>query len=522
MALIDARRVAPNATVQSDICVIGAGAAGITLSRELSGQGVRVCLLESGGVEPDQETQSLAIGENVGLPYYPLEAIRPRYFGGATNLWQGMCRPLDPADFETRPWVPHSGWPFTRSHMDPFYARAQKVCQLGPYRYDAADWIGPNRPVLDVGGSHVRHAIFQFGPPTRFGEAYRKDIVDAANIQTYLHANVVKLETTTTGEAVRLARVACVSGNTFAVAAKVFVLATGGIENARLLLLSNDVHKAGLGNQHDLVGRFFAEHPLVKSGLIMPASPTARLGLYRLTPESGFGLKALVSIDPETQRQERMAGYSTALDPTDAESLGVGSAKRLYLDLRQGKIPKHFLWHLRNVVMNIDDVASVAYREFMKTPVQVYSLDNRIEPVPNRSSRVTLSDQRDALGLRRVKLEWRLADEDLQTLVRGQEIIARELGRAGLGRLKMEIDPKLGWPVSAIHGGYHHMGTTRMHESPSLGVVDRDCRVHGVHNLFIAGSSVFPTYGYANPTLTIVALAVRLAEHLKRIVGGAR
>jgi choline dehydrogenase-like flavoprotein len=519
--MIDARRVARNSVVQADICVIGAGAAGITLARELAGQSMRVCLLESGGLEPDQETQSLAVGENVGLPYYPLEAIRPRYFGGATNLWQGMCRPLDDADFDARPWVANSGWPFKRSELEPYYTRAQKICQLGPFRYEEADWAGSRRPVLDVRGTNLRHAIFQFGPPTRFGQVYRQEVLDAANVHTYLHANVAKLETTRTGEAVRAARIACVDGNQFSLTAKQFVLATGGIENARLLLLSNDVHTTGLGNQHDLVGRFFAEHPLIKSGLIMPASANAQMGLYRLSPESGFGVKALMAIDAETQRQERIAGYSTALDPTDTESVGVGSAKRLYLDMRQGKIPKQFFWHLRNVVMNIDDVASVAYRELMKTPVQLYSLDNRIEPVPNRSSRVTLSDRRDALGLPRVKLEWRLADEDLQTLIRGQELMARELGKKSLGRVKMEIDSKAGWPVSAIHGGYHHMGTTRMHESPRLGVVDASCRVHGVHNLFIAGSSVFPTYGYANPTLTIVALAVRLAEHLKRTVGSA-
>lgn len=521
MAMIDARGVRRNALIQSEICVIGAGAAGIALARELIGHGARVCLLESGGLELDEETQSLAKGENVGLPYYPLEGIRRRHFGGTTAIWTGMCRPLDETDFESRPWVPHSGWPFDRAHLEPFYQRAQKVCQLGPYRYDASYWIRPDRPVLQFAGDRVQNAVFQFGPPTHFGEVYRNDISSATNIQTYLHANVVKLETSEMGELVTYARVGCLNGNEFSVAAKFFVLATGAIENARLLLLSNDVNKAGLGNQNDLVGRFFAEHPRLKSGLILTANPNAQLGLYRLTPLAGFGVKTLLVIGAETQRREQLPGFSAVLGPHEKESPGVASAKRLYLDVRRGNMPKSFLWHLKNVIWDIDDVARVAYNELLRKPAHVLELENLIEPVPNPSSRVMLGTERDALGKPRIRLDWRLTDGDLHTIVRAQEIIAHELGRTGLGRLKIELDPRKGWPES-MEGAYHHMGMTRMQDSPKLGVVDRNCRVHGIRNLFVAGSSVFPTTGYANPTLTIVALAIRLAEHLKRLVGGAR
>ncbi len=265
---VDAHTVLPGTLIEADVCIVGAGAAGTTLARELIGTHFEVCLLESGGLEFDQHTQSLYRGENVGFPYYSLDAVRLRYFGGTTNHWMGACRPLDPIDFESRPWVPYSGWPFDKSHLDPFYIRAHSICQLGPYEYDPATWETEENPQLPILGGRVATAMCQNSPPTRFGQVYREEIKRAPNIQTYLFANVVKIETSSTAQKVVRIHVATLQGNKFWVSARLFILATGAIENPRLLLASNEVQSTGLGNKNDLVGRFFMEHLKVPGGYI--------------------------------------------------------------------------------------------------------------------------------------------------------------------------------------------------------------------------------------------------------------
>jgi choline dehydrogenase-like flavoprotein len=262
------------------VCIVGAGAAGITLARECIKQPFRVCLLESGGLDYNEDIQSLYQGENTGLPYYPLDASRLRYFGGTTNHWAGMCRPLDDIDFAARAWIPYSGWPFGRSHLDPFYARAHLICQLGSFTYDTGAWETPDTPRFPLSSDRVMTKITQQSPPTRFGQVYQDEIVRADNVITYLHANAVEVETADTAQTVTRLRVACLQGPQFWVAARQFILATGAIENARLLLLSNKAQSAGLGNQNDLVGRFFMEHPSFESGALLPSAAHLATALH--------------------------------------------------------------------------------------------------------------------------------------------------------------------------------------------------------------------------------------------------
>lgn len=247
--ITDARSLPKNTEIDTDVCVVGAGAAGITLARELSGQSFSVCLLESGGLEFQEDTQSLYAGENVGLPYN-LANERLRFFGGTTNHWGGYCRPLDDIDFKVRDWIPNSGWPFDKAHLIPYYERALKICQLGePYTFDVADWESEETPRLPFIGNRVVTKLFRLSPPTRFGRVYRNEISRSGNISTYLHANAVEIETDENARTVTRLRVASLEGNSFWVSAKLFILATGGIENPRLLLNSNKRQSVGLGNQ---------------------------------------------------------------------------------------------------------------------------------------------------------------------------------------------------------------------------------------------------------------------------------
>lgn len=519
--LNDARAVEKNRTIKTDVCIIGAGAAGITIAREFIGQKFQVCLLESGGEAYDEKTQSLYSGVNSGHPYYQLDECRLRWLGGTTNHWAGDCRPLDEIDFETRSWVSYSGWPFSKAHLNPFYERAQSICQLGPFSYEARDWENPeeNFTIPPFGGDQVLTTIYQESPPTRFGLVYRDELQCAENLATYLYANVLELETDQTGRTVTRLSVATLDGNKWFMEAKRFILAVGGIENPRLLLNSNKVFPPGLGNHHDLVGRFFMEHPEYWSGIVLPLAPYSLKMLSHKSRKNNVPVWGALTLKEGVLRKEKLMNFSTTLRYVDTVPLGIKSFSQMKNDVLEGNVPDQLLEHLRNVIVDIDDIAHATYRKIFKSDAPLFpktlKFFNRTEQSPNPDSRVLLGEERDDLGKRRVRLHWKLNPMDLYSVKKGHEIMAKEFGRAGLGRIKVELDDHESiWPPT-LRGEYHHMGTTRMHNDPKQGVVDGNCRVHGISNLFVAGSSVFPTSGYANPTLTIVALALRLADYIK-------
>jgi choline dehydrogenase-like flavoprotein len=316
---------------------------------------------------------------------------------------------------------------------------------------------------------------------------------------------------------------ACLDGRRFAVAAKKFILAAGGIENARILLVSRKVQKAGLGNDRDLVGRFFMEHPFLKSAQFLPANPYG-VGLYKsskVAPKVGsLGstqaetlIKGCLKLSPDALRREQLLNFRATLEPTYAD--GLASLDHIVGTMAGGDLPDDFLSHLGNVIRDIDHIVHAGYGRLTRGtyPVRLLEVFSCIEQAPNPDSRVMLSTECDGLGMPRVKLQWALTPIDRTTIRRANDILAEEMGRGGEGRLKITLQED-NWP-QAHDVGFHHMGTTRMHPNPQSGVVDANCLVHGLSNLYIAGSSVFPTCGSANPTLTIVALAIRLASHLQ-------
>lgn len=548
--LIDARTLPAGETIDTDVCIVGTGPAGLTLASEFIGQDFRVCLLESGGLEPDAETQSLCVGETVGDTYSELDILRRRQCGGTANDWTVQIAPgqlgvrygqLDQVDFEKREWLPYSGWPFDLSYLEPFYERAQSICQAGPFAYDAEAWEDAQTPQLPFMGNRVKSTMFLFGPSAAFTQDLRDQARQASNITLYLNANAVELETNETAKTVTRVQVACLSGSKFWVSAKIVILATGGLENARLLLLSNQTQKTGLGNQNDLVGRFFMDHPLVRTGEFIPRdrqlfNSTAIYDRRRVNKTIVMGKLALTN---EVMRSEQVLNMSAMLFPRYPiyQSEGVRSLKQLIGSLGRGKLPPDASKHFRNVSTGVGDILAAAYRGLVVKPLRpdipadlaragwsewknkeqkfgYFEVFSQTEQAPDPDNRVMLSDQRDRLGCPKVKLSWRWRDIDIHNVKRAQTILAEEIARAGLGQL--QIDRNGDRPFLFTPTTHHHMGTTRMHPDPKQGVVDEHCQVHDVSNLFIAGSSVFPTGGYANPTLTIVALAVRLADQVKK------
>ncbi len=483
--LSDARDLGDGESLEADVCVVGAGAAGITLARELRGSGLRIVMLESGGLEPDDEVQGLYAGEVAGREYFDLDVTRLRYFGGSTNHWHGWCRPLEPIDLEARDAVPESGWPIAYDELAAHYERAQDICELGPFAYGGDDWAeAADAQVLPLASDRLSTQAWQFSPPTRFGQAYRDDIAGADDVACYLHANLVDLEVD--GERVRTVRAATLDGTAFTVEAEVVVLATGGIENARLLLAS----RAGRGIGGDAVGRYFTEHPHLRAGVALVPRNERLLGWYLEQVEiERVAVRAALAPSDEVVRSEGLVRASVWFDP--------------WKDRPQPPSEE---------IERIGRLASAVGAPETR-PVEVYV---RSEQAPNPDSRVRLGGERDALGLPRPVLEWRLRDLDTSSVRRSLEIVGEELGAAGLGRvfLRSAVGDE-----PDISGGHHHMGTTRMGEDPSTSVVDADGRLHGTDNLYVAGSSVFPSAGFANPTLTVVALALRLAGHLGEELG---
>ncbi len=529
---IDARTVEQSAVVETGVCIIGAGAAGITLAMSLRSAGFPVAVLESGDFELDEATQDLDAGDLAGVTNYPPDISRLRFFGGTTNHWAGWCRPLDEADFLPRAGVPLSGWPIRRADLRPYYDQAQKVCELGPPDYDADAWIqavgGPG-PKFDP--RRLKAALFQVSPPTRFGETYREALRQADSVTVYLNANAAELQANGTASSVEQVNVRCLNGRAFAVRARCVVLAAGGLENARVLLLSNKVQPAGLGNTNDVVGRYFMDHPwFTYAGIARFERPDPKLPLFfgQTTVRETSVFTTLAAGDEAPDSADSGGGFRIVLDKAFRIVEGVDSLKTLGSALSHFSLPADLWHHLGSVLRDRDAVADSLYKNTFgrrsspftpkiptSGPVVGASMDINIEQAPNPESRVTLTRKRDALGQNRLLLDWRLGETERNTYRRACAFVAQEFGRLGIGRVATTPLQAKAWPPNMV-GSRHHMGTTRMSDNPKTGVVDAQCQVHGISNLFIAGSSVFPTSGYANPTLTIVALALRLGDELRR------
>jgi choline dehydrogenase-like flavoprotein len=531
---IDTRRLDEGSLIEAEVCIIGGGVAGITLALEFEKRGIGTCLIESGGFRADSATQDLYRGESVGLPYIFADGCRCRFLGGSSNCWGGWCRPMDDHDFARREWVPNSGWPFAKSELLPYYERSLGILRLGPNRFDTGFWVeaigNPEVRKIPFTTSRVQDGISQFSPPARFGRLYREELARSKPVRVYLHANAVDIETGGAQE-VRLVKVKTLTGGTTCVSARIFVLATGGIENARLLLVSNKVRPEGLGNHNDLVGRYFMDHPRLFSGKIHFREAWSSNMLYdikyhfqnKAVAAHGTRVACQFALAPELQAKERLLNarvcFNSVFPGEDTEGANALIRIKHRLDGKEqlGHALSRDMVTLSSHPLDAAGFVIARYLR-LRSLIKYARFQVIVEAVPDPDSRVVLSSQRDRLGLNRVKVDWRLDTLVRRTFDRTLAIIAEELTSEGVADVILDPPIEGGeWPGTfEKEGTWHHMGTTRMHDSPKLGVVDSNCRVHGTSNLYVAGSSVFPTAGGNFPTITIVALALRLSDHIAR------
>jgi choline dehydrogenase-like flavoprotein len=504
----DARNTEPETIVGADLCIVGGGAAGITIAREFANSRMRVCLLEAGGLSVDPEVDRLSEIVDVGYSPADVNADRLRFFGGATNHWGGHCAPLEPDDFEKNDWVAYSGWPYGYNELHPYYIRAHEVLRLGEFEYDSEKIgfaLGLARFPFDK--TRVATTVSRYNR-VRFGSAYGNELDRAKNINVILYADVSAILTgnsVTDSDNVVSVLVRSIAGNKFYVSARYFVIACGGIENARLLLLSNRQRSLGVGNHSDLVGRFFQGHLWYPSGYILPKTESPRFSYYLRERRYGdIQVRAHIALPGDKVRELRIPKFR-------AEIHSVSSALRLK-DAIRNKVSIDDVLALISDPMGIGSIARCR-SEAVRT---AYLLVNSVQQTPNLDSRVTLSTKKDPLGRPHPQLDWKLSQLDQEGVTKAQHLIAQEVGRSGFGRMRIEMREGGDDFLTHCLNASHHMGTTRMDDNPTRGVTDGNAKVHYIRNLYVAGSSLFPTCGWPNPTLTIVATSIRLADHLKK------
>ncbi|WP_419898819.1 GMC oxidoreductase [Roseomonas sp. USHLN139] len=551
--IIDARSLPQGQVLQADLCIVGGGAAGLTVAQSLLGSGLSIIVLEAGGrrFEPAaQEGLQGAVAE--GSPHPTPDLYRRRMLGGATSIWGGRCVPLDPIDLERRAWVENSGWPIGWEELQRHYPAALAACDAGSWGPTVAEALGEAAPPSIAGFAHpdiLSDGLERFSRPTDFGRAAHDRLAAAPEVQLLLHAQALKL-VAPRGPVERL-EAASAPGRSFTIRARRYVLAGGGLEVPRLLMASDGSRRGGLGNEGGALGRFYMCHVENTLGLLRFDPVKRPVALHFETTAEGIYVRRRFAVAAEAQRREGLMNtifrlhYPLIADPSHGS--GVLSAMYLVKDLiipeyrrklaaveraERGRMTRDAgFWarHLGNLLRDAPGVAHfgqdwirrriLASRKLpfvvMPSRAGAYPLDINAEQVPDADNRVTLTDQRDAHGMPRLSVDWRLKRADIDSLTRSMLLIRDAFAQSGCATLELDTATLEQAVAASTPVGGHHIGTTRMASSPREGVVDADCAVHGAPNLFVASASVFPSCGHANPTLTVVALALRLAAHLR-------
>lgn len=487
---IDGNQLKKDSRIKTDICIVGAGIAGIQLAVNHINSGVKIVLLEAGDTLSDKKTQEAHRFVTTGL--FIDNESRITAYGGTSTVWHGVLCPLDPIDFEKRDWVPNSGWPFSREHLIPYYNKAAAL--LGLPR--VSDFVIDKRSLRNLFlDSSFEPNIFYFMKKEHldFGKRFKESLLKSPDITVFTNSHATSLETNENGKVVTGMKVQTLQGNKFKINARHVVLATGGIENARLLMLSKSKqHLRGLGNEYDQVGRYYMDHPKFKAGVLFLGKNTNISNLLGFDTPQGrcrIGIK----LSEVTQRKHHLLNSYIQTVPQRKYRLLNSYIKTIPIFRRAWK----FLYY--------------------KQKIKQVEIRNYMEQAPMGANRITLSKEKDAFGLPRASIHWSLSPLDKKTIIYIHKLINKTKNATGEHSFESPLlKGNYVWPVQDAS---HHMGTTRMGLDPKTSVTDANAKVHGIKNLYIAGSSLFPTSGYANPNYTIFALTQKLSDHLKKEYG---
>ena len=512
-----------------DLCIVGAGAAGLALATQFLHTPWRVLVLESGLREPDDVADDLNTLACDGLRHDGWRSGRVRSLGGTTLAWGGQLVPMRASELAPRPWVPDSGWPLTLDELQPYYRRVEDLLRTQGPPYDEAVWsrLNVTPPLFDPAALCTRFSQWASLGRRNFAVLWRRELERSGNVLVSLDSTAVAVRC---GADRRCDSVEIRSrhGQSATIRARHFVVACGGIETARLLLVSPHAAGNGIANGSGLLGRYFQDHVSFVAGTIQPASRRAVQHLF--DPRYIDGTMFSVKLEPTDSAMRRnqwlnAMGHIAFQIP---EALGWMEVRRILRSLQAGRLEIPSLNESLAMARGGVQLARLILARWLaKRRRSPDSGEIRLlvdtEQAPNRDSRVTLDTRVDALGMRRVRLDWRVTDLECRTLTGFAGALASELERVGLRKVRLAENPDFQRrdTLGAARDIYHHMGTTRMSRSPAGGVVRADLRCHDIDNLFIVGPSVFPAGGIANPTFTALALSLRLADHLKSLPAAA-
>lgn len=545
--VIDSRRALPGSVFETEVCVIGSGPAGATVAAELADRGIGVIVLEGGGDGADRTAADTYRGVEGDGAHDPLDAVRQKRLGGSSGVWGGRCAPLDDLDLERREWVPGSGWPIGHDELRAFYGRGMRHLDAGGADFSAAGSGLPGVPRRVAPTDALRwDDLWRWSPPTHFGPRVRS-LATTGRLRLFLHATVARLDRDPDGSRVTEAVVVPRRGVEFRVRAREFVLAAGGLESTRILLASDGYGGSGLGpglgNAHDQVGRHYMTHPVGEVGQVRLTGAGRAFGLGYRTTSDGVYARRMLSLTPQVQADQHLRNLKAAVwfadpkDPAHGDALlstfaltywGLGRVRAGFKSAgthAQYARTTGIGQHVRNVVSDPLRVARFTagwarprltgarhLPSFMPLDSGHCRLRFDAEQAPDPSNRVTLDRERDALGQRRLRVDYSVSDADRQSIATSLTLIGKELERTGLAAVDMsDVERVADLPMT---DGTHQMGLLRMSASPRDGVVDTDCRVHGTPNVSVVSSAVFPTAGAVGPTLVLVALACRTADRI--------
>ncbi|HEY2350231.1 MAG TPA: GMC family oxidoreductase [Puia sp.] len=550
--IIAPKKYSSGTVIETDICIIGGGPAAISLALSFLNHHSKIIILTGGSwkEKPRHRELNRGIIDPPGS-HEPLEENRRRVFGGGTAVWGGRCVPFDPIDFEKRSWIPHSGWPVSYTQVEQYFERSLQFCEAGENNFDARVVFPGKNPEIIPGMDNedlVSYKLERWSAPTRFALRYKHIFKSNRDIDIYLDAHVTNINVETQTDKVDSVRVV-IGESEIKVKAGRFILAAGGIENPRLLLSSKSAfHPNGIGNQHDNVGRYYMCHLMGTFGAVDPFNRKEILFPFELDQQAIY-CRRRWWLTPKVQKQDHIAngilylnGPINVKDHKEATESAVilaksfssvlkgRSPKAIFTNLKQAfkDLNEHLIFTLKNSHEVIPFFLNIGIKRITnrRLPIRLPSIKSKwlfvcfqTEHVPNPQSRISLSKEKDRLGMPLPLVKVAFTELDIQTVISAYKIFFERFNKLNKGNISYkedEIRLNVMEEINNFSSRAHHLGTTRMSDNPENGVVDSNCKVHGMSNLYIAGSSVFPTGGHANPTLTLIALTLRLADHLKK------
>jgi len=516
--LYDANKGQQFADTKFDLCIVGAGPAGITLAIEMASAGTRICLLDAGDEHYSIESQELYKPQYKAEFYEDTTFNRLRMLGGSSNHWENNTSEFMPNDFLKKDWIPNSGWPISYEDVGPFYIRAAIYCQTDTDEYDSQKWherLNRTDPLINVEGMITGIGKASL-PPTRFYDVHKSKLHSLRNITVVKNANIIDVTANMDISKITSATFSNYKNVRFEIDASKFVLAMGGIENARMLLIFNEKYDNKLGNSNQLVGRYFMDHPLLRAAKLY-SNTDKDMGL--LTEQKVVGRKVILGFMQHTDESilaNKLINLRMPIFKASSLQLsdGIESMHVLKEAISQGDLPENILKHLLNTIKDADEINESIIRKLFNTKVLSY-VDEFEEQLPHFDNRIALGYEKDRFGLKKHTVHWRFHDEDFALAWESLKSVASQLAMNNVGRLRIMEEFQQRLQNEKLYVSHHHMGTTRMAENATEGVVDSNCKVFNTANLYVAGSSVFTTGSHVPPTLTLVALSIRLANHFK-------